>query len=218
MSDRKARSSPEIETINENGLMIFFDRDRTDISSLPPAVAGLLSPVSIGQSECVHPRYLFGVDGATLSNAVCFLLRSEYEGLNGLRDQVAAALRISDTTGCLAVGWARARTAMGVGYFRSVAQSWLDGGAFPALGLTALHLDENGVMQSVGVRALTGWEVAVAPAPGMSHAQQAKVATRFIDHIIRDGLSEDESGVEIDGMGKFRVQPRRDYNIVYLLR
>ena len=73
-------------------------------------------------------------------------------------------------------------------------------------------------MQSVGVRALTGWEVAVAPAPGMSNAQQAKVASRFVDHIIREGLSDDETLVEIDGIGKFRVQPKRDYNIVYLLR
>ena len=48
---------------------------------------------------------------------------------------------------------------MAPAYFMSAVRAWLVGGAFPALGLTALREEQDGALHSEGLALFTGYEV-----------------------------------------------------------
>ncbi|MEE4451136.1 hypothetical protein [Novosphingobium resinovorum] len=86
-----------------------------------------------------------------------------------------------------AVAWGPARTLMEPRYFCRMVLAWLGGGAFPALGLTALLAAPDGSVASRGLAHFTGQEIQLEAREGESAADTVKLAVRVIDHLVRRG-------------------------------
>ncbi len=134
-----------------------------------------------------------------------------------LRAQCTLALALlgEDTLG---VFWAGADSLMGADYFRRMVGIWIDGGAFPALGLAALVKDDGGVVRSAGLDVLVGQDVAVLPEDGMSAADQARLAMRVMDFLVREGPVQQDQSVEVDGFGTVNVQIDPEEGVINLYR
>lgn len=83
-----------------------------------------------------------------------------------------------------AVIWRPIGSAMGVRYFRDIAGSWLHGGPFPALGLTALRAAPDGGLHSQGLALFTGQELRLVPAIAETGAEAYALGTRLIDRLV----------------------------------
>lgn len=98
---------------------------------------------------------------------------------------VAKALAVEN--GAQAVVWIPARTAIRPLLFASMVDEWLSGGAFPALGLAALVADRDGGMVSEGLAFFIGQEIELAPAGGVTAADNAKLAARLMGELVNHG-------------------------------
>ena len=86
-----------------------------------------------------------------------------------------------------AVCWHPAYSWMDPAYFARIVQSWLDGGAFPALGLMAVRPAEEGEVRSCGLAHFTGQEVLVERSSEEPVSETVKLAVRAIDHLVGHG-------------------------------
>ena len=114
-----------------------------------------------------------------------------------VRAEAAIVLALLALPGVSAIGWGPARTLLAPEYFRRAMGAWLAGGAFPALGFTALLRGPNGSTQSEGLSFFIGKELRIAPNAASDPAAVAKIALRLI-HSLVNGFSI-ESPVEIPG-------------------
>ncbi|MET0179746.1 MAG: hypothetical protein ABW194_04610 [Novosphingobium sp.] len=106
-----------------------------------------------------------------------------------VRAAAGLAAALTGLAGCEAVGWRPARTVAGAAHFRNAVDAWLGGGAFPALGLTALTRAESGSLRSEGLDFLIGREFVLRPS-GASPADDAKLAIRLIDLLVQRRMGE----------------------------
>ena len=83
--------------------------------------------------------------------------------------------------------WQPARCWMAPKYFRGIMDEWLSGGAFPALGLTALQRDADGGMVSAGLDFLIGQELRFEPDRKLLPAAIARIAVRLIHALVETG-------------------------------
>lgn len=80
-----------------------------------------------------------------------------------VRVLLALAADIARLPGVLALYWHPAACWMAPEYFIRIASDWLGGGAFPALGLTALTREPDGGLTSKGLAFFAGQELALSP-------------------------------------------------------
>lgn len=160
-------------------------------------ITGLTFDVSGLAPGKAHPvpliAHRFGLDGGWSSNTLEALVLRPGEHLAGaaamlpvVRGCVALAAALAHETGAAAVVWIPARSAMSTDYFGSVVADWLGGGAFPALGLTALVPNATGIA-SEGLQFFTGQELEVISAPGSDPAQTGRVAVRMVHLLASNG-------------------------------
>lgn len=83
--------------------------------------------------------------------------------------------------------WQPARSWMAPKYFCGIIDDWLSGGAFPALGLTALQRTADGGMVSVGLDFLIGQELHFEPNRKLFPAAIARIAVRLIHELVESG-------------------------------
>lgn len=164
----------------------------------------------------------FDVDGSVLDDCAALVIAPEHVGQYGdpveiLHAQAALALTLSNAQ-AMAVHWGGASVLMGAGYFRRMAAIWLEGGAFPALGLAALVRQDNGVVRSVGLDLLVGQDVAVLPSDNMAPPDQARLAMRMMDFLVREGPVQADQTVEVDGFGAINVQIDANKGLLNLSR
>ena len=100
-----------------------------------------------------------------------------------VRGCVALAAALASATGAAAVVWIPARTAMTTAYFAASIGDWLGGGAFPALGLTALVPTGTGLI-SEGLGFFTGQELETC---GADLAYAARMAVRMVHMLVDHG-------------------------------
>lgn len=100
-----------------------------------------------------------------------------------VRACVALGAALAKHTGAAAVVWIPARSAMTPDYFAATVTDWQGGGAFPALGLTALVADGSG-MTSEGLAFFTGQEIEVCAS---DLAQAGRIAVRLIHGLTAHG-------------------------------
>ena len=100
-----------------------------------------------------------------------------------VRGCAALAAALATGTGAAALVWIPARTAMAPDYFAATIGDWLGGGAFPALGLTALTPGGPGLI-SEGLAFFTGQELEVS---GDDLAAAGRVAVRLVHTLIGHG-------------------------------
>lgn len=101
--------------------------------------------------------------------------------LSGIGTQLAGL------PGVLAAHWGPASCWMTVKYYCGVVGEWLDGGAFPALGLTSLRREPDGAMTSLGLDFFTGQELRFEPDRRLPPAAIAKAAVRLVHSLVETG-------------------------------
>jgi len=149
-------------------------------------LAGLAPIAPKPQPEIVH-RY--GLSGpATQGECVSITPGRHLSGGQNLlpvvRAMAAIALGLVGLPGLVAVAWGPARTALSPDYFARAIGAWLQGGAFPALGLTALVRDPSGAMLSEGLGFFTGQELRIDPILARNPAAAGKIAIRLIHSLV----------------------------------
>lgn len=99
-----------------------------------------------------------------------------------------------------AVVWPASQSAIGRRFFESVATAWLDGGPFPALGLTAFRETMDGALQSVGLAFWIGQELRIEPPLSNDKVAATRLGVRLINHLVlAGGLEKDERITAPDG-------------------
>jgi hypothetical protein len=117
-----------------------------------------------------------------------------------VRSQAWLATQLCALPGIAAVGWAPARSVCSVAHFTASVRRWLEGGVFPALGLTALNGTSDGGLQSEGLAFFTGQELRIEPEVAADKAGAARLGVRLINELVGRGkLAQAEQIVGPDG-------------------
>ncbi|MEL7317282.1 MAG: hypothetical protein AAFN04_01430 [Pseudomonadota bacterium] len=99
-----------------------------------------------------------------------------------------------------AVVWPASKSAIGRRFFESTTTAWLDGGPFPALGLTAFRQAIDGAFQSVGLEFWIGQELRIEPSLVSDQVTATRIGVRLINHLIlMGGLEKDDLVTAPDG-------------------
>lgn len=154
-----------------------------DVAGLAPGSAEPTPPIAhrFGLADAspeAPPEAIVVRPGAHLAGAAAML--------PVVRGAVALAAALASQTGAAAVAWIPAQSAMGTDYFSAVIAEWLGGGAFPALGLTALVPTAAG-LESQGLRFFLRAELEVVTAPDGDLARAGRVAVRMIHLLVSHG-------------------------------
>lgn len=117
-----------------------------------------------------------------------------------------------------AIVWPASRSAIGRRYFESVVTAWLEGGAFPALGLTAFRKTLDGAVQSVGLDFWLGQELRIEQPLADDKVAATRLGVRLVNQlIIVGGLDESERIVAPDGT-PLVMRPSRNGKFVRVWR
>ncbi|EIZ79548.1 hypothetical protein WSK_1884 [Novosphingobium sp. Rr 2-17] len=173
-------------------------RPRDDLGWLELLVSGLtfdIAGLAPGKGdELVEGEHRYGFDDApppTAPEAIT-LVPSGHISAGATLDPVLRAMaglaaNLALNLPVAAVQWHSARTVMEPRYFARVVLNWLAGGAFPALGLTALVPAPDGSITSDGLAHFTGQEIQLQGRAGEARADTVKLAIRLVDHFVQVG-------------------------------
>ena len=98
------------------------------------------------------------------------------------------------------VVWPPSFAAIGRRYLESTVSAWLDGGPFPALGLTAFTETTDGAVQSVGLSHLIDCELRIEPPLSHDKIAATRLGVRLVNQLIlMRGIEGEEQVVAPDG-------------------
>jgi len=118
----------------------------------------------------------------------------------------------------VAVAWGPAATAIGRRYFESVTSAWLDGGPFPALGLTAFAETADAALESVGLAFWIGQELRIEPPLSADRVAATRLGIRLVNHLVlAGGLAEDDRIIAPDG-SRLVLRPSRSRALISVWR
>jgi hypothetical protein len=118
----------------------------------------------------------------------------------------------------LAVGWSPARAAIGRRFFESVTSAWLDGGPFPALGLTAFAEAADEALESVGLAFWIGQELRIEPPLSADRVAATRLGIRLVNHLVlAGGLTDDDRIIAPDG-SRLVLRPSRSRALISVWR
>ena len=99
-----------------------------------------------------------------------------------------------------AVVWPPSASAIGQRFFESVSTAWLEGGAFPALGLTAFRETIDGALQSRGLDFWIGQELRIEPPLSNDKVAATRLGVRLINQLVLvGGIDGSERIIAPDG-------------------
>ncbi|MBB3956252.1 hypothetical protein [Novosphingobium sediminicola] len=162
-----------------------------DLCGLSGGVAAPQVAVRYGvaaDTDLDHSAWLRLAPGAHLSGG-----RSQLPVVRVMAGVVLALLDLPDAMG---VAWGPARTVMSTEHFRRIIPGWLKGGAFPALGLTALSRDAAGGVVSEGLSFFTGLELRIEPLLAKQPGLAGKIAVRLIHSLVEGWTVKEPTEVE----------------------
>lgn len=116
--------------------------------------------------------------------------------------------------GMVALCWAPARTAMGRPYFERAVESWLQGGPFPALGLTGIAAQADGSLRSEGLAFLTDQEIELAPDLSVNRIAATRLYVRIVHELVALGKLAHPLEMTVEGAGRLLLDPRRDEGMI----
>ncbi len=116
------------------------------------------------------------------------------------------------------VCWHAAQSWMGPQYFSRAILNWLSGGAFPALGLTAIEELDDASVASVGLAHFTGQEIQLEPRDGEAPADTVKLAVRLIDYMVRNGRIDAPRELEGPDGERLLAEPTQSRQQVWVWR
>ncbi len=108
-----------------------------------------------------------------------------------VRGLAALAAELVDLPNVQGVVWHPAGAASHPEYFQRGVTSWIEGGPFPGLGLTALVTNADGSMQSDGLSLFTGQELHLPADLAGEGAESAKLALRILNWLVEHGKIEE---------------------------
>lgn len=150
-----------------------------------------LAPAQGAQMPAVAHRFGPAGSGDPQGEVVTLLPGAHLAGGEALMPVVRAmaglGASLASLPGVVEVIWHPARCSVPAGQFIASVRDWLAGGAFPAIGLTALVREIDGGMHSEGLAFLVGQEVRLEPEPGESPADSGKILIRLIHGMVEAG-------------------------------
>jgi hypothetical protein len=149
-----------------------------------PAVTGPRSAL-IGMTEAEAAKPLEAIElvpGAHLAGGEAILPI--------VRVHAALGARLVELPGVAAVAWRPAGTWVEPRAFVRMVAAWLEGGAFPALALTALIRSGDGTLSTQGLGFFVGRELRLEHGLVETETEAAKLAIRLIHHIVEAGRDE----------------------------
>ena len=117
-----------------------------------------------------------------------------------------------------AIFWHPASMMIGPDLFRSNAESWLNGGPFPARILTGFKHMTDGGLQSEGLAFFTGQEIRIEPDSVGDYQTATLLAGRLVEQLAQHGpLSQIEEVIAPDG-NQMRLEPSGNGKFVRVWR
>ncbi len=99
-----------------------------------------------------------------------------------------------------AVVWPPSESAIGRRFFESVSTAWLEGGPFPALGLTAFRETIDGALQSIGLSFWINQELRIESPLSIDKVAATRLGVRLVNQLILvGGIEGSERIVAPDG-------------------
>jgi len=186
-----------------------------DLSGLAPAAA----------RRVVRTEHRFGLPPDLDETALDALLLMPGHHLSGagamlpvMRVMAGLAARLARCLPVKGVCWHPASSCMEPAYFARMVDAWLAGGAFPALGLTALAFGDDGAVRSVGLDFFIGQELEVPARAGEPRADTIKLAMRVADMLVASGRIEREEVLRGPDGESLRAVPIESGRVVRLTR
>lgn len=130
-----------------------------------------------------------------------------------VRTMAAIAANIALHLPVKIVCWRPAASWMDARYFARITLTWLSGGAFPALGLTALRRRDDGLFASSGLAFLVGQELLLEPLAEEPPAETVKLGGRIIDHILRHGAVREPQMLSGPSGEQLMLEPEGDREV-----
>lgn len=192
------------------GFAVTHEADGPDGSWLELLVNGLafdLTGLAGGPGAAVvPPRHGFEIDQIEVDELEAIALVAGPHLTDGaammpvVRSQLLVALELVALPGLIAVAWSPAQSWMAPDCFSRITKAWLGGGAFPALGLTALHVELDGGLQSQGLAFFTGQELRIEPELAEDRVSATELAVRLINELVtQDPVDRRHEFAGLDG-------------------
>jgi len=118
----------------------------------------------------------------------------------------------------VAVVWDPSRSAIGRRFFESVITAWLEGGAFPALGLTAFEQVEDGALQTVGLAFWIGQELRIEPPLTADKVAATRLGVRLVNQLVIVGGVEDSERIIAPDGTRLVMRPSRNGDFIRVWR
>lgn len=144
--------------------------------------------------HCVH-QFAIGAEFEKLELEAITLVPGPHLTAGGsmfpvVRGLALLAARLAELPEVEAVAWHPARALSGPEYFSRGVTGWVEGGAFPGLGLAALERLPDGSLRSEGLSLFTGQELLLPPEVAGDSAEGAKIALRLLNWLVEHGRIE----------------------------
>lgn len=118
----------------------------------------------------------------------------------------------------VAIGWGPSRSAIGRRFFESVISAWLDGGPFPALGLTAFDEGADGALESVGLAFWTGQELRIEPPLSADKVAATRLGIRLVNQLVLTGGIETDERIIAPNGTRLVLRPSRNRALISVWR
>ncbi|RGP40750.1 hypothetical protein BPTFM16_01038 [Altererythrobacter insulae] len=113
-----------------------------------------------------------------------------------------------------AIVWPHSESVIGRRFFESTVTAYLEGGAFPALGLVSFRQTVDGGLQSVGLSHMTQQEIRIEPDLATDKVAATRLAVRLINQLVLTGtIQRAEEVVAPDGR-ILRLEPSANERFV----
>jgi hypothetical protein len=117
-----------------------------------------------------------------------------------------------------AVCWGPSRSAIGRRFFESVVSAWLDGGAFPALGLCTFAAQADGVLESIGLGFWIGQELRIEPPLSTDKVAATRLGVRIINQLVLTGGIEGDERITAPDGTRLVLRPSIDRALINVWR
>lgn len=124
------------------------------------------------------------------------------------------AALLAQLPGAKGVSWHPARSCCSAEHFRDSVLRWIEGGAFPGLGLTALTPTSDGGLRSEGLALFIRQELVLAPELVPDRAEGAKLALRLLHWLVENGEVGTERVVTGPDGAELQLEPVRAQGII----
>lgn len=117
-----------------------------------------------------------------------------------------------------AIIWPPSQSVIGRRFFMSVAAAWLDGGAFPALGLVAFREAMGRALQSVGLEFWIGQELRIEPPLSDDRVAATRLGVRLVNQLVLAGGVENSERIIAPDGSRLIMRLSRNRKLIRVFR